>query len=171
MEITEHRTSDTLELHITGRLDSSWAEPLARRLDEVIREGAHHLRLNLAAIDYISSAGIRVLVKFHRQLHGMQGSFAISLPSEPVQTVLELAGLATPSNNYEHTELIEMVNCDACVQAVQGMTDAEVAEFAGKMRETDFFTLYRNKENETIHPLDILRAIRQLGYRVTKASP
>src|SRR5262245_37650422 len=95
MEITERRTNEILELFITGRLDSYWADPLARRLEEVIREGAHHLRLNLAEVEYISSAGIRVLVKFHRQLRGIQGSFAISIPSEPVKTVLELAGLAT----------------------------------------------------------------------------
>src|SRR5256885_10848922 len=95
MEITEHRSGDILELRITGRLDSYWADPLARRLEEVIREGAHHLRLNLAEVEYISSAGIRILFKFHRQLRGIQGSFAITTPSEPVKTVLELAGLAT----------------------------------------------------------------------------
>jgi anti-anti-sigma factor len=95
MEITEYRTGDILELHITGRLDSYWADPFARRLEEVIREGVHHLRLNLAAVEYMSSAGIRVLIKFHRQLSGIQGSFAISVPSEPVKTVLEMAGLAT----------------------------------------------------------------------------
>jgi anti-anti-sigma factor len=95
MEITEHRTGATLELRITGRLDSYWADPLARRLEEVIREGAHHLRLNLAEVAYMSSAGIRVLVKFYRQLQGIQGSFAVSNPSQPVKTVLELAGLAT----------------------------------------------------------------------------
>jgi anti-anti-sigma factor len=95
MEITEHRTGATLELRVTGRLDSYWADPLARRLEEVIREGAHHLRLNLAEVAYMSSAGIRVLVKFYRQLQGIQGSFAVSNPSQPVKTVLELAGLAT----------------------------------------------------------------------------
>jgi anti-anti-sigma factor len=95
MEITEHRTGDVFELRIAGRLDSYWADPLARRLEEAIREGAHHLRLNLAEVEYISSAGIRVLIKFYRQLQGIQGSFAITSPSEPVQTVLELAGLAT----------------------------------------------------------------------------
>ena len=66
MEITEHRTGETLELRITGRLDSYWADPLARRLEEVIREGAHHLRLDLAEVAYMSSAGIRVLVKYYR---------------------------------------------------------------------------------------------------------
>jgi anti-anti-sigma factor len=121
MEITEHRTGATLELRIKGRLDSYWADPLARRLEEVIREGAHHLRLNLAEVAYMSSAGIRVLVKFYRQLQGIQGSFAVSNPSQPVKTVLELAGLATllmgstmpsvpPSTTSEGAQQIEREN-------------------------------------------------------------
>ncbi|HEV8715985.1 MAG TPA: STAS domain-containing protein [Candidatus Binatia bacterium] len=121
MEITEHRSGDMLELRVTGRLDSYWADPLARRLEEVIREGAHHLRLNLAEVAYISSAGIRVLVKFYRQLRAIQGSFAITTPSEPVKTVLELAGLATllisgvtpsapASDTPERTRQIERAN-------------------------------------------------------------
>ncbi len=118
MEITEHRTGETLELRITGRLDSYWADPLARRLEEVIREGAHHLRLDLAEVAYMSSAGIRVLVKYYRQLQGIQGSFAVTNPSAPVKTVLELAGLAallisgvTPSaTSPEGTRRIEQEN-------------------------------------------------------------
>lgn len=95
MEITEHHSGEVLELRITGRLDSSWADPFARRLDEMIREGAHHLRLDLSEVAYLSSAGIRVLVKFYRQLQGIQGSFSVVNPSEPVKTVLDLAGLGT----------------------------------------------------------------------------
>jgi anti-anti-sigma factor len=95
MEITEHYIGEVLEVRVKGRLDSYWADPLARRLEEMIRGGAHHIRLNLAEVVYLSSAGIRVLVKFYRQLQGIQGSFAVSSPSDPVKTVLDLAGLAT----------------------------------------------------------------------------
>jgi ABC-type transporter Mla MlaB component len=55
----------------------------------------HQLTLNLSEVAYLSSAGIRVLVKFYKQLQGIQGSFIVSNPSEPVKTVLELAGLHT----------------------------------------------------------------------------
>jgi anti-anti-sigma factor len=95
MEITEQHSGTILELRVKGRLDSYWADPLARRLEEVIREGAHHLRLNLSEVVYLSSAGIRILVKFYRQLQGIQGSFAVFAPSEQVKTVLDLAGLAS----------------------------------------------------------------------------
>jgi anti-anti-sigma factor len=95
MEITEQASDAGLELRVKGRLDSYWADPLARRLDEVIREGTHQITLNLSEVAYLSSAGIRVLVKFYKQLQGIQGSFTVSNPSEPVKTVLELAGLGT----------------------------------------------------------------------------
>ena len=95
MDITEHRSGDILNLHVSGRLDSYWAEPLERRLEEVIREGAHRLHLDLSEVVYLSSAGIRVLIKFHRQLRNIQGSFAIIQSSAQVKSVLELAGLHT----------------------------------------------------------------------------
>src|SRR4030095_11444381 len=95
MEITEQPLGAGLELRVKGRLDSYWADPLAHRLDEVIRGGIHQIILNLSEVTYLSSAGIRVLVKFYKQLQGIKGSFIVSNPSEPVKTVLELVGLGT----------------------------------------------------------------------------
>lgn len=95
MEITEHSLGVELEMRVKGRLDSSWADPLALRLEETIRGGRHRIVLNLAEVTYLSSAGIRVLIKFYKQLQGIQGSFVISAPSEQVKTVLDLAGLST----------------------------------------------------------------------------
>jgi anti-anti-sigma factor len=93
MEITSQQSDNVLELQINGRLDAYWANHLATKLDEVIREGAHRLRLDLAEVDYLSSAGIGVLVQFYRKLKEIHGSFAVANPSKPVQTVLKLAKL------------------------------------------------------------------------------
>src|SRR5215510_8479536 len=95
MEITEQPLGAELEMRVKGRLDSSWADPLALRLEEAIRGGTHQIILNLSEVTYLSSAGIRVLIRFYKQLQGIQGSFIVSNPSEPVKTVLELAGLST----------------------------------------------------------------------------
>ncbi len=93
MEINTQQLGNVLELQINGRLDAYWANHLSSKLDEVIREGAHRLRLNLAEVDYLSSAGIGVLVQFYRKLKEIHGSFAVTNPSKPVQTVLKLAKL------------------------------------------------------------------------------
>ena len=93
MEIRRQRIDDVLELEIQGRLDGYWADHLAQSLDDVVREGTRNLRLNLSGISYLSSAGIRVLVRAHKQFSAIQGSFSVSEPSEAVRSILELTGL------------------------------------------------------------------------------
>ena len=94
MEIDERQSGNSLELAIRGRLDSYWADHLAARLSEVIQKGHHHLRLNLSATSYLSSAGIGIVVQFYRQLHGIDGSLLIVEPSAQVEKVLAISGLS-----------------------------------------------------------------------------
>jgi len=93
MEIRKQRIGDVLELEIQGRLDGYWADHLSQSLDDVVREGTRNLRLNLSGVSYLSSAGIRVLVRAHKQLSAIQGSLSVSAPSEAVRSILELTGL------------------------------------------------------------------------------
>src|SRR6516165_5082507 len=94
MEIATQPRENGLEVKVRGRLDNYWAEHLQRNLEEVIRGGAHVIWLNLAEVFYLSSAGVGLLVKFHRQLQAIGGSFQITNPSEHVKTVVELCHLS-----------------------------------------------------------------------------
>ncbi|MGH7833529.1 MAG: STAS domain-containing protein [Candidatus Binatia bacterium] len=93
MEITKRPAGNVLELRVEGRLDGYWADHLARAVEDAVREGARDLRLNLSEVSYLSSAGIRVLVRAHKQLSAIQGSFSVSEPSEAVRSILQLTGL------------------------------------------------------------------------------
>ena len=94
MEITRRTADGWIELMITGRLDGYWADHLDRGLTETVREGHHRLRLNLANVTFLSSAGIRVLVKFYKRLTTIKGALVITSPSEPVRTVLHMTRLS-----------------------------------------------------------------------------
>ncbi len=93
MEITRQRLDNTFELKARGRLDAYWAGHLGDEVAEVLREGARSIRLNMKAVEYVSSAGIRVLFQAYKQLKDIHGTFSVTEPSEAVQSVLELAGL------------------------------------------------------------------------------
>jgi anti-sigma B factor antagonist len=93
MEITRQHADQFTEVIVKGRLDGYWADHLTRALEEVVRSGADHIRLNLAGVDYISSMGIRVLVLFYQQLRRINGSFVVSNPSDPVKRILEMMRL------------------------------------------------------------------------------
>lgn len=93
MEISTQQNGDWLDVKVKGRLDNYWTEHLRRNLDEMVRSGAHGIRLNLSEISFLSSAGVGLLVQCHTQLKGIGGSFTVTNPSDRVKHVLELCKL------------------------------------------------------------------------------
>lgn len=93
MEVTRIPTAAGIMLRISGRLDGYWADHLQQNLAETIREGHHHIRLELSDVGFMSSAGIAVLMKAHKQLQRIDGSLVVIRPSPQVRTVLELTRL------------------------------------------------------------------------------
>ena len=78
---------------LTGRLDASWAGHLDENIDKLIRAGTYDVHLNTLGISYISSAGIRILVKQYKNLHSVNGSLVITDFSEQVREVLDMVGM------------------------------------------------------------------------------
>ncbi len=93
MEIVKQRSGDFLDVRVTGRLDNHWSEPFDEAIAEMIREGAHHLRLDLSGVNYLSSAGIGALMKAYRDTRELQGSCTITAASDRVRTILKLVEL------------------------------------------------------------------------------
>src|SRR5207247_1600122 len=94
MEIKKVQHRDHVELVAAGRLDEYWSSHLADVIEENIRAGAHRLRVNLAAVTYLSSAGIRILLQYYKQLQEIQGSFAVVEPSAFVRKILDMTRLS-----------------------------------------------------------------------------
>ena len=92
MQIIKTQRNEILELKLIGRLDAAWADHVGKALDEAIRAGNHQIELNLAAVDYLSSAGLRLLLKYYKELKAVQGSFSIRYPSEGAYAILKMAG-------------------------------------------------------------------------------
>ncbi len=94
MEITRTARAEAFEIKLKGRMDATWSDHVAEALAECVRAGQHRIVVDMAAVDYLSSAGIRILVLHARQLSSIQGHLRVSNPSSTVRKVLELAGLA-----------------------------------------------------------------------------
>jgi anti-anti-sigma factor len=93
VEISRQPVGEALELRVSGRLDAYWADHLSTALAEAVRDGAYNIRLNMADVSYMSSVGIRVLVRVYKHLQQLKGSFVVTAPSPAVKAVLDLAGL------------------------------------------------------------------------------
>ncbi|HVO61340.1 MAG TPA: STAS domain-containing protein [Terriglobales bacterium] len=94
MEILTQRAGDAVEVKVRGRLDNYWTEHLRSNLEELIRSGAHRLRLNLSEVPYLSSAGIGLLMQFYNQLKGIGGSLVVTNPSDRAKLILDLCKLS-----------------------------------------------------------------------------
>ena len=56
-------------LEIRGSIDSSSADQLRQRAEDAMKAGAHDLLLDLTHVQYLSSAGLRVINQLFNQLH------------------------------------------------------------------------------------------------------
>ena len=80
-------------IFLEGRLDANWAGHLDDYLDSLVREGTYHLILNMAGIQYLSSAGIRILVNQYKKIKKIGGSFVLEALSGAVSDVLKMVGM------------------------------------------------------------------------------
>lgn len=93
MEILQSRSGEVVELRMQGRFDAAWSGFVASAIEEVVRAGCHRIELHMGAVDYMSSAAIRVLVRHFKQLEAIRGSLAVTSPSQQIAEILRMAGL------------------------------------------------------------------------------
>lgn len=93
MEIERNKEDGRLTLVLKGRLDAAWCPAVQQALSGAVREGEHHIRLDMAGVDYISSAGLRVLIGGYKQVSAIGGALSLVNASAEVLKVIELAGL------------------------------------------------------------------------------
>ena len=94
MQITKRQSGKIVELLVEGRMDVHWSEHLAAAVREEMRQGSHHVQLDLSRVPYLSSAGIGVLVRLHQEFRSIQGSFAVANCSAIALKSLEITNLA-----------------------------------------------------------------------------
>ena len=90
MTITKKQNGTTLCLVLEGHLDTLTAPHLEAELENSMKD-ADCLVLDLENLDYVSSAGLRVLLSAHKRMSG-KGGLKIKNVNEVVQEVFEVTG-------------------------------------------------------------------------------
>lgn len=80
-------------IFLEGRLDANWAGHLDDYLNSMVREGSYRLILNMAGVQYLSSAGIRILVSQYKKIKKIGGLFVLEDLSAAVSEVLKMVGM------------------------------------------------------------------------------
>ena len=104
MEIAERELGDHRVVGLTGRLDLGGSEILAERLHELIDAGQRRLIIEGQALDYISSAGLRVLLVAAKRLKTLDGRIVLASVKPNIKEALETAGFKSILPIYDNAD-------------------------------------------------------------------
>jgi stage II sporulation protein AA (anti-sigma F factor antagonist) len=94
MEISTRTSNDTHIVAIAGSMDST-TSPEAQKALDVVLAVASKVALDFTKLDYISSAGLRVLLGAAKTLLASGGSLGIFGLNPSVREVFEISGFST----------------------------------------------------------------------------
>ena len=92
MTISKERKESALSLALEGRLDTVTAPELEKELKGSL-DGVSELTLDFAGLEYISSAGLRVLLAAQKIMN-RQGRMKVTNVNETIAEIFEVTGFS-----------------------------------------------------------------------------
>ena len=89
MTISKDRNGSELTIALEGRLDTTTAPELAEEIKSL--DGVEILKFDIEKLEYISSAGLRVLLSAQKVMN-KQGSMVVKNASESIKEIFEVTG-------------------------------------------------------------------------------
>jgi anti-sigma B factor antagonist len=91
--INTDNTQAVTIMSVKGRVDSSTAPELDSALSKLLSSDRNKIVLNLQAVEYLSSAGLRALVKALKDAQKSGGDLRLAAVSQPIEVILRTVGM------------------------------------------------------------------------------
>lgn len=91
MLIEQEKQEEKLILKLSGRLETATA-PMLQEAVEKIQKDVTELRMDMKKLEYISSAGLRVLLAAAKKMKSKGGDLVVYRVNEEVMEVFEITG-------------------------------------------------------------------------------
>ena len=92
MKLSNEKQGEATILNVGGRLDAAGAPELETRCKALILEGSSRLLLDLAKVEYVSSAGLRSLLVLAKAVKSAGGALALCCLVPAVRDVMTISG-------------------------------------------------------------------------------
>ncbi len=92
LNIEKNINASEMTVALTGRLDTTTAPDLERELKESL-DGVTALVIDMSALEYISSAGLRVLLSAQKTMN-KQGEMKVTHVNETIMEIFEVTGFS-----------------------------------------------------------------------------
>lgn len=105
MEISEKTYKRSTMLKVKGRIDAETSETLEKYLTKVFKKGQYRVVVDLSGVEYISSAGLRVLVSaLKRARRYNRGDVRLAELPTRVKEAFKLVGFHQLFQIFEQSE-------------------------------------------------------------------
>lgn len=101
MKFSVARDNDTVIIKPEGRLDSTTSPAFEEDMGQFLVEPAHNLLIDFDELDYISSAGLRVVLNVAKAYRGGVWKFAACNMQDHVREVFEISGFDSFISIYD----------------------------------------------------------------------
>jgi anti-sigma B factor antagonist/stage II sporulation protein AA (anti-sigma F factor antagonist) len=104
MDVQIEQKGDIVVLRVEGRLDAASSPQLEDKLNSIIAAGYFKILLNLTNVDYLSSAGMRLLLSISKKLKHLEGKIVACGLNNEVLEVIKMAGFQQVLQLYPNEE-------------------------------------------------------------------
>jgi anti-anti-sigma factor len=92
MDVSLEERGEIVIIRVKGRLDAASSPQLQAAINTVIDGGHFKILLNFSDVDYLSSAGMRLLLAVSKKLGSLEGKVVACNLSDDVMEVIKMAG-------------------------------------------------------------------------------
>ncbi len=104
MNVDEVQQGDIAVISISGSLDALTVDELVQVLDASLADRRTRIVGDLSNVEYMSSAGLRVILSTLKSCRSAGGDFRLAAPSEGVRSLLDMSGFASIVQIYERVD-------------------------------------------------------------------
>ena len=93
MQITTNISNQNLIISLSGRLDTVTSPQLEEEINRSSFEEIETVTLNMRSLEYISSAGLRVILMLHKKLAGTNGKLRLINVNDMIMEIFTMTGM------------------------------------------------------------------------------
>ena len=112
METHVEEKGEVVVVRVEGRLDAASSPQLEQQIHAIIDRGHFKIVLNLSGVDYLSSAGMRLMLSISKKLKNLEGKIVACGLNTEVMDVIKMAGFHQVLEFYptESDSLVHLVS-------------------------------------------------------------
>ena len=93
MQITTNTSNHNLIISLSGRLDTITSPQLEEEINRNSFDEIETVTLNMRALEYISSAGLRVVLKLHKKMTAQGGQLKLINVNDMIMEIFTMTGM------------------------------------------------------------------------------